>query len=73
MVNVFVKHEWGEYGLFWVNGLGLILRLMLFASSGLFVASWETFWAVVVYKGEKEYLGLDECGLRTMSGELEES
>ena len=53
--------------------VGLILRLWFFVSSGLFVAGWETFWAVVVWKGEKEYLGLDECGLRIMSGEFKES
>ena len=42
-------------------------------SSGLFVASWETFMSCDCVKGEKEYLRLDECGLKIMSGELKES
>ena len=43
-------------------------------SSGLFVASWETFFKLWLCEREKkEYLGLDECGLRIISGEFKES
>ena len=53
--------------------MGLILRLRLFVSGGLFVTSWETFMSCDCVKGGKEYLRLDECGLKMMSGELKES
>ena len=42
-------------------------------SIGLFVTSWKTFMSYNCVKGGKEYLGLDECGLKIMSGELKES
>ena len=48
--------------------MGLILRLRLFVSVGLFMTSWETFMNCDCVKGGKEYLRLDECGLRMMSG-----
>ena len=56
-----------------MNGIGLILRLKLFVSNGLFVTSWRTFLSCDCVKGGEEYLGLDECRLKMMSGELKES
>ena len=53
--------------------MGLTLRLRLFVSGGLFMASWETFVGCDCVKGGKEYLRLNECGLKMMSDELEES
>ena len=53
-----------------MSGMELILRLRLFVSSGLFVASWETFMSCDCAKEGKEYLRLDECGLKIMSDEL---
>ena len=46
----------------------LTLRLRLFVSGGLFMTSWETFMGCDCVKGGKEYLRLDECGLKMMSG-----
>ena len=46
--------------------MGLTLRLRLFVSGGLFMGC-------DCVKEGKEYLRLDECGLKMMSGELEES
>ena len=37
------------------------------------VTNWETFISYDCVKGGKEYLRLGECGLRGMSGKLEES
>ena len=46
-------------------------------SSGLFLTNQETFMGCDCVKGGKgggeEYLGLDECDLREMSGEFKES
>ena len=45
-------------------------------SNGLFLTNYETFMSCDCVKGGRgggEYLGLDECGLREMSGELKES
>ena len=53
--------------------MGLILRLKSFVGNGLFVASWKTLISCGSVKGGEEYLGLDECRLKVMDGELEES
>ena len=53
--------------------MGLTLRLKLFVSNGLFVSNWRTFLSYGYVEGCKEYLGLDECRLKIMSGELKES
>ena len=53
--------------------MGLTPRLKLFVSNGLFVSSWRTFLSCGYIEGWEEYLGLDECRLKMMSGELEES
>ena len=37
------------------------------------VTNWETFISYDCVNERKEYLGLDECGLKRMSSELEES
>ena len=50
-----------------------MLRLRLFVSDGLFMTSQETFMGCDCVKGGREYLRLDECGLKMMSGELEGS
>ena len=42
-------------------------------SGGLFMTSRKTFMGCDCVKGGKEYLRLDECGLKMMSDELEES
>ena len=39
----------------------------------LFVTNWETFISYDCVKERKEYLRLDECGLKGMSSELKES
>ena len=56
-----------------MSEIGLILRLNFLVSSGLFVTSWRTFMSCDYVKGVKGYLGLDECGLKIMSGKLKES
>ena len=56
-----------------MSGIGLILRLKLFVSNGLFVTSLRTFLRCDCVKGGEEYLELDECMLKMMSGELKES
>ena len=56
-----------------MSGIGLILRLKLFVSNWLFMTSWRTFLSCVCVKEGEEYLGLDECRLKMMSGELKES
>ena len=56
-----------------MSGIGLILRLKLFVSNGLFVISWRTFLSCGCIVGWEEYLGLDECRLKMMSSELKES
>ena len=53
--------------------MGLTLRLKLFVSNGLFVSSWRTFLSYGCVEGCEEYLRLDECRLKMMSGELKES
>ena len=53
--------------------MGLTLRLKLFVSNGLFVSIWRTFLSYGCVEGWEEYLGLDECRLKMMSGELKES
>ena len=53
--------------------MGLTLRLKFFVSNGLFVSSWKTFLRCGCVEGWEEYLGLDECRLKMMSGELKES
>ena len=53
--------------------MGLMLRIRLFVSNGLFVTSWRTFLSCACVKGGEEYLGIDECRLKMMSGELKES
>ena len=42
-------------------------------SIGLFVTSWKIFMSCDCVKEGKEYLRLDECGLKIMSGELKGS
>ena len=46
-------------------------------SNGLFLTNYETFMSCDCVRGGRgggeEYLGLDECGLREMSGDLKES
>ena len=56
-----------------MSGIGLILRLKLLVSNGLFVTSWRTFMSCDCVKGGKGYFGLDECGLKIMNGKLKES
>ena len=56
-----------------MSGIGLILRLKLFVSNGLFVTSWRIFLSCDCVKEGEEYLGIDECRLKMMSGELKES
>ena len=51
----------------------LTLRLKLFVSNGLFVSNWMTFLSCGCVEGWEEYLGLDKCRLKMMSGELEKS
>ena len=53
--------------------MGLTLRLKLFVSNGLFVSSWRIFLSCDCVKGWEEYLRLDECRMKMMSGELKES
>ena len=50
-----------------------MLGLKLFVSNGLFVSSWRTFLRCDCVEGWEEYLRLDECRLKMMSGELKES
>ena len=50
---------------------GINTKIKDFFVSGLFMTSWETFMGYDYVKGGKEYLRLDECGLKMMSGELE--
>ena len=56
-----------------MSGIRLILRLKIFVSNGLFVTGWRTFLSCDCVKGGEEYLGLDECRLKMMSGELKEA
>ena len=56
-----------------MSGIGLILRLKLFVGNGLLVTSLRTFLSYDCVKGGEEYLGLDECRLKMISGELKES
>ena len=56
-----------------MSEIGLILRLKFFVSNGLFVTSWRTFLRGDYLKEGEEYLGLDKCRLKMMSGELKES
>ena len=42
-------------------------------TKGLFVSSLRTFLSCGCVEGWEEYLGLDECRLKMMSGELKES
>ena len=56
-----------------MSGIRLILRLKLFVSNGLFVTSLRTFLSCNCVKGGEQYLGLDKCRLKMMSGELMES
>ena len=56
-----------------MSEIRLILRLKLFVSNGLFMISWRTFLNCDCIKGGEEYLGLEECRLKTMSNELTES
>ena len=44
-----------------------------FQREWLFVTNWETFISYDCVKERKEYLRLDECGLKGMSSELKES
>ena len=53
--------------------MGLTLRLKFFVSNGLFVSSWRTFLSCGSVEEWEEYLGLDECRLKMMSGELKVS
>ena len=53
--------------------IGLILRLKLFMSNGLFVTCWRTFLSYDFVKGGEEPLGLDGCRLKMTSNELKES
>ena len=48
-------------------------EIKAFVSSGLFETSWETFMSYDCVKGKKEYLRLDEWGLKRISGELKKS
>ena len=56
-----------------MSEMGLTLRLNLFMSNGLFVSSWRTFLSCGYVERCEEYLGLDECRLKMMSGEVKES
>ena len=56
-----------------MSEIGLILRLKFFVSNELFMTSWRTFLIYDCVKGGEEYLGLDECRLKMISGELKES
>ena len=56
-----------------MSEIGLILRLKFFVSNGLFVISWRTFLSCDCVKRGEEYLELDECRVKMMSGELKES
>ena len=56
-----------------MSGIGLILRLKLFVSNGLFVPSWRIFLSYDCVKGGEENLGLDERRLKMMSDELKEN
>ena len=58
---------------FWVSEMGLMLRLSLFMSGGLFITSWETFMGCDYMKGGKEFLKLDKCGVKMMSDKLKGS
>ena len=51
----------------------LTLRLKFFVSNGLFVSNWRTFLSCGCVERWEEYLGLNECRLKMMSGELKES
>ena len=53
--------------------MGLILRLKSFMGNGLFMAGWKTFMSCGSVKGGEEHLRLNECRLKVMDGELEES
>ena len=53
--------------------MGLAPRLKLFMSNGLFVSSWRIFLSCACVEGWEEYLGLDECRLKMISGKLKES
>ena len=53
--------------------MGLTLKLKPFVSNGLFVSSWRTFLSCGCVEGWEEYLGLDECRLKMMNGELKEA
>ena len=50
-----------------------MLKLKSFMGNGLFVVSWKTLMSCGSVKGGEEYLGLDECRLKMMSGELKGS
>ena len=52
---------------------GINIEVKALVSSGLFVTNWEIFMSYECVKGGQEYMGLGECGLRGMSGKLEES
>ena len=52
--------------------MGLTLRLKLFVSNGPFVSSWRTFLSCGCVERWEEYIGLDECRLKMMSGELKQ-
>ena len=56
-----------------MSGIGLILRLKFFVGNGLLVTSWRTFLSCDCVKGGEEYLGLDDCRLKMISGEFKES
>ena len=44
-----------------------------FQREWLFVTNWETFISYDCVKERKEYLRLDECGLKVLSSEFKES
>ena len=60
-------------GYFWVNKMGLMLKLKSFMGNGLFMVSWKTFMSCGSVKEGEEYLGLDGFKLKVMCGELKES
>ena len=56
-----------------MSEIGLILILKFFVSNGLFITSRRTFLNYDCVKEGEEYLGLDECRLKMISGEFKES
>ena len=56
-----------------MSEIRLTLRSKHFVSNELFVSSYRTFLSCGCVEGWEEYLGLDECKLKMISGELKEN